>query len=56
MRPACNAISGIVEELPALKREYGAVEVVMLHWADGYVPATVNVTLEQGLYEALIEP
>lgn len=49
-------ISEVIESMTALKREYGDVDVVMLYRTDGYVPATVNVTLERGTYEVLIEP
>ena len=49
-------ISEIIESMTALKREYGDVEVVMEDHIYGHVPAAVNVTLERGTYEALIEP
>ena len=49
-------ISEAIESLSELRREYGDVEVLVEHHIYGYVPATVNVTLERGTYEALIEP
>ena len=49
-------ISEVIESLSILKREYGDVEVVVEDDIYDYVPATVNVTLERGTYEALIEP
>ena len=49
-------ISEAIESLSELKRVYGDVEVVMEDHIYGHVPATVNVTLERGTYEALIEP
>lgn len=49
-------ISEVIESLSILKREYGDVEVVIEDHIYGHVPATVNVTLERGTYEALIEP
>lgn len=49
-------ISEVIEDLSELKRVYGDVQVVMLYRTDGYVPAAVNITLERGPYEALIEP
>lgn len=49
-------ISEVIESLSILKREYGDVEVVMEDHIYGMLPATVNVTLERGTYEVLIEP
>lgn len=48
-------ISEAVEALSELKKVYGDVEVVMLYRTDGHVPETVNVPLERGPYEVLVE-
>lgn len=49
-------ISEVIESLSEIKRVYGDISVVMEDQIYGYVPATVNVTLERGPYEVLIEP
>lgn len=49
-------ISEVIESLSEIKRVYGDVEVLVEHRIYGYVPTTVNVTLERGTYEVLIEP
>lgn len=49
-------ISEVIESMTELKREHGDVEVLVEHRIYGIVPANVNVTLERGTYEALIEP
>lgn len=49
-------ISETVEALDQLKREYGDVEVLVEHNIYGILPAAVNITLERGTYEVIIDP
>lgn len=55
MRPACDMISEITEELSQIKKVYGDVEVVVLYRTDGHVPDPLNVMLDKGPYGVLIE-
>lgn len=49
-------ITELIEELNELKKKNGDGEVLVEHNIYGILPAVVNVTLERGTYEALIEP
>ena len=49
-------ITEMIEELNKFKEKNGDVDVVMEDPIYGHVPAEINITLERGSYEVLVEP